>query len=63
VQRERSGTSAVVDFLTGGGFPAFGLSLLSFYELLLLGLVLTPGALPPCSPRSSRCSGGTRFDP
>lgn len=44
MQPERSRTSGIIAFLTGGGFPAFGLSLLCFYELLLLGLVLMPGA-------------------
>jgi hypothetical protein len=45
VQHERRPTtSRVADFLTGGGLPAFGLSLIFCYELLLLGLVLTPGA-------------------
>jgi protein SCO1/2 len=44
MQHQEPGRSLVVDFLTGGGFPAFGLSLLLCYELLLLALVLTPGA-------------------
>ena len=29
-------------FFGGGGFPVFGLSLLFFYELLLVGLLMTP---------------------
>lgn len=31
-------------FLSGGGFPSFALSLLVFYEILLLVLLFTPGA-------------------
>lgn len=42
---QRSGAFEIVyRFLVGGGFPAFALSLLVFYELLLLGLLVAPGA-------------------
>jgi protein SCO1/2 len=40
-----SGTLDVLQrFLTGGGLPAFALSLLFFFELLLVGLLLAPTA-------------------
>jgi protein SCO1/2 len=42
--QRRSGLIEVIErFLSGGGFPVFALSLLLFYELLLIGLLLTPG--------------------
>jgi protein SCO1/2 len=36
--------AALQRFLAGGGFPAFAISLVFFYELLLLALLLTPAA-------------------
>jgi protein SCO1/2 len=46
LQREsdRGVIAAMGRFLAGGGFPAFAISLVLFYELLLLALLLTPGA-------------------
>jgi cytochrome oxidase Cu insertion factor (SCO1/SenC/PrrC family) len=42
MERSSNPTRSVVDFMSGGGFPAFFLALLFFYELFLLVMLLAP---------------------
>ena len=44
MERSYSPTKSVIDFVSGGAFPAFFLSLLFFYELFLLVMLLAPAS-------------------
>ena len=44
MQGNALGLGAVYRFMTGGGFPAFALTVIAGYELLLIGLLVAPPA-------------------
>lgn len=44
MQGDTPGLGAVYRFMAGGGFPAFALTLIAGYELLLIGLLIAPPA-------------------